>query len=123
MGKDLNWEFNARWNFGTGFPFTQTQGFYGKIPFSDGINTDYVTYNEVLSILYADLNEGRLPTYHRLDISVKRRFELGEHSNLEVDFSITNLYNRQNIFYVDRVSNERVDQLPIMPSLGISLTF
>jgi hypothetical protein len=38
-------------------------------------------------------------------------------------FSITNVYNRANIFYYDRVRRTRVDQLPILPALGCNYTF
>ncbi|MFM8486488.1 MAG: hypothetical protein ACKOCH_09120, partial [Bacteroidota bacterium] len=30
LGPKQEWEFGARWNLGSGFPFTQTQGFYNK---------------------------------------------------------------------------------------------
>ena len=40
--------------------FTQTQGFYENITFTDGINTNYTTTNGELGIKYADRNEGRL---------------------------------------------------------------
>ena len=58
---------------GSGFPFTQTQGFYENIPFSDGINTDYTSENGELEIVYAELNKGRLPYYHRLDLSISKK--------------------------------------------------
>jgi hypothetical protein len=123
LGEDLNWEINARWNFGTGFPFTQSQGYYGKIPFTGGVNTDYTTFNEWFGVLYGELNKGRLPTYHRLDVTVKRLFELGNDRTLEAVVSVTNVYDRDNVFYFDRISNERVDQLPVMPSAGLTLSF
>ena len=123
MGKNLNWEFDVRWNMGSGFPFTLTQGFYELLDFSGGINTDYTTINGYIGTLYDDLNKGRLPYYHRLDVSLKRKFELGKNSTLEINISITNVYNRKNVFYVDRITNERIDQLPVMPSAGLSLTF
>lgn len=123
FGKQRNWEFNARWNFGSGFPFTQTAGVYEKFPFTDGIGTDYTTQNGELSFIYGDLSGGRLPTYHRLDLTLKRIVAVSENSILEMNLGVTNAYDRQNIFYVDRVSNERVDQLPIMPSFGMSMTF
>ena len=123
FGRARNWEFNARWNFGSGFPFTQTQAYYESFPFTGGINTDYTTTNGELGIQYAGLNEGRLPTYHRLDLNLKRTFAITEDAIFETNFSVTNAYDRQNIFYFDRVAFERVDQLPIMPSIGASLTF
>ncbi|MCO6488294.1 MAG: hypothetical protein J5I98_07755, partial [Phaeodactylibacter sp.] len=66
---------------------------------------------------------GRLSYYHRLDASLKRAFDFSRNSKLEITLSVTNVYNRDNIFYVDRVTNSRVDQLPILPSLGAQFSF
>ena len=123
FGNNNNWEINARWNFGSGFPFTETQGFYETLIFGDGINSDYTTINGDLGILYGDLNEGRLPTYHRLDFNIKRKFKLNYNSVIEVNASVTNIYDRENIFYINRVTGAKVYQLPIMPSMGISYSF
>lgn len=122
FGKDLNWEASVRWNLGSGFPFTQTAGFYENLLFTNGINTDYTTQNGNLGVQYGEYNAGRLPYYHRLDLTVKRTFELGQHT-LDIVLGVTNVYNRQNIFYIDRVKYERVNQLPILPSLGLSWQF
>ncbi|MCF8464338.1 MAG: TonB-dependent receptor [Flavobacteriales bacterium] len=122
FGKNLNWEASVRWNLGSGFPFTQTAGFYENLVFDGGINTDYTTQNGTLGVEYGELNKGRLPYYHRLDLSVKRSFELGP-TTLDAVIGITNVYNRENIFYIDRVRYERVNQLPILPSLGLSWQF
>lgn len=123
FGTDRDWAFDARWNFGSGFPFTQTNGYYEQANFQGGLGTDYVIQNGDLAIKYGELNGGRLPYYHRLDISLKRKFVLTERSILEATASVTNVYDRKNIFYVNRITNERVDQLPIIPSIGVSLTF
>ena len=123
-GAKREWEFSGRWNFGSGFPFTQVQGYYEYFSFQDGINFDYTTTNGEIGILYSDLNQGRMPTYHRLDIDVKRKFFFSENVNLEADLSVTNIYNRKNVFYVDILNPEPpVYQLPIMPTLGLTLTF
>ena len=76
-----------------------------------------------MGIIFADLNQGRLPTYHRFDLDAKRKFFFNEHTNLEVDLGVTNVYNRANVFYVDLLTSETVRQLPIMPSLGLTLSF
>jgi hypothetical protein len=117
------YEFTARWNLGTGLPFTQTQGYYQLQNFGDGINTDVAANNGELGIIYADLNQGRLPTYHRMDFNIKRAWEFKNETKLEVNVGVTNAYNRQNIFYVDRITNERVDQLPFLPSVGLNWAF
>jgi hypothetical protein len=122
FGKDDNWEFDVRWNFGTGFPFTPTQGFYESLNF-DNITTDYMTQNGDMSILYGDLNSKQLPTYHRIDITVKKWWEFSEFSKFEIAAGCTNAYNRANVFYFDRVAYKRVNQLPIMPSLSMNYSF
>lgn len=122
FGSTFSWELSARWNFGTGFPFTLTQGYYEKINFT-GVYTDYTTQNGDLGIIYGDLNSGRLPTYHRLDIDLNKRFTLGENSRIDLNLSFINLYNRKNVFYRDRLTGEIVYQLPLMPSLGVIWNF
>jgi hypothetical protein len=122
-GAKKEWDFSARWNFGTGFPFTQVQGTYEYLSFTQGINSDYTTANGQLGTIYGNLNEGELPTYHRLDLDAKRRFYFSEKTELEINLSLTNIYNRANVFYVDQITNEVLRQLPLMPSIGITLSF
>lgn len=122
LGDKADWEISARWNLGTAFPFTQTQGYYEKIGFNN-IYTDYTEENGEIGFLYADLNGGRLSDYHRLDMNIKKRFLLSARSSIEVDASVINLYNRKNVFYIDRLTQEIIYQLPIMPSLGITWRF
>jgi hypothetical protein len=123
FGFDNSWSLDARWNFGTGFPFTQTQGFYPLIDFDDGINTQYNEETGELGIIYADINQGRLPYYHRLDLALKKEYKLSKNSSFNWNVGVTNAYNRENIFYFNRIEYRRVNQLPFMPSAGISLTF
>ncbi len=118
------WELGVRWNYGSGFPFTLTQGFYGQYDLLDGIDTDVLTDNPDLGIIYSDQrNSGKLPDYHRLDLSLKKTIEFKEHLRMELLLSVTNAYNRDNIFYFDRVTYSRVDQLPIIPSLTAKIEF
>ncbi len=123
FGENNHWELNGRWNYGSGFPFTLTKGYYENINFNDGIETDFIHQNGELGIYYDDLNKGRLPAYHRLDVGVKRIFVFSKHSRLEVNANITNTYNQQNLFYVDRITQEQIYQLPFMPSMGMTFKF
>lgn len=124
-GKKSDWEFSARFNYGSAFPFTQTQAFIEKPDFgTQGISTNYLSQNGTMEIVYASkINGGRLSDYHRLDLSVKKKFKTGPQSSLEASGSISNAYNRENVFYVDRITNKRENQLPIFPSLGLSWSF
>lgn len=123
LGEQHQWEISGRWSFGSGFPYTQTQGMYENINFSDGIATDYTISNGEPTIHYAELYGGRLPSYHRLDLSAKRRFSVGKRSILDLTFSVSNVYNRNNIFYFERLSGKRIDQLPILWSAGLNFNF
>ncbi len=123
LGDQNQWEISGRWSYGSGYPFTQTQGMYENITFNDGLTTDYTRVNGEHGVIYADIYAGRLPSYHRLDISGKRKFSIGKRSILEVNVSVTNLYNRQNIFYFNRLTFERINQLPIMWSTGLNFRF
>ncbi|NLN96533.1 MAG: TonB-dependent receptor [Bacteroidales bacterium] len=123
LGDKKNWELSSRFNYGSGFPFTQSQGYYERLPFMDGIFSDYLRENGTIGIIYANLNGGRLSDYHRLDLSLKYLAKLGKNSKLEATASVTNIYSRKNVFYMDRLTGERIDQLPIMPSLGVSISF
>lgn len=123
LGPARNWELSSRWNFGTGFPFTQSQGYFEKINFENGIYSNPAIENGNLAILYSDLNKGRLPVYHRLDINLKYKWELGQYSQLELNVGATNIYDRDNIFYFDRIAFERVNQLPIMYNIGLTFSF
>ena len=123
LGEQREWEISARWTFGSGFPFTQTQGAFQRLLFPSGISTDYTQENGAYSLHYADLYKGQLPNYHRLDLGVKRKFSLGARSILELSLSATNVYSRENIFYFNRATFERVNQLPILVCAGATLTF
>jgi len=124
FGKSKNHSLGLRWNYGSGFPFTQTQGFYEKSDFNtNGLSTDFVNQNGTLGILYGPINGGRLPQYHRMDASYKWEFKMAERYPTEIVVSVTNVYNRENIFYFDRVNFKRVNQLPILPSVAFNVKF
>ena len=124
FGKKKNIELSVRWNLGTGLPFTPTTGYFQGEDFSDGLNTNVNTSNvNELSLLTGTINSARLPTYHRFDITLKQNYELKNKNKLEIIVGVTNVYNRENIFYVNRITNEKIYQLPILPSVGVNYKF
>ncbi len=123
FGKSKSWTVNARFNFGSGFPFTQVNGYYEGFDFQDGLETDFVTDNGDLTTDYAPINKGRLPDYARLDIGVSKTITMSQYTILELNAGITNVMDRENIFYFDRSTFTRVNQLPFLPSIGASLKF
>jgi len=124
FGEKKDWDISVRWNVGSGLPFTQTQGFFQELLFEEGADSEFWTENpNDIGVELADLNKGRLSDYGRFDVNVKKFFKFSEYNTLEVNASVTNLTNRENIFFVDRLINEKVYQLPLLPSLGLSWTF
>lgn len=122
-GTKKDWSVSVRWNLGSGFPFTQTQGFYEQLVFGNGIATDYTSANGTLGIVYGEVNTGRLPWYHRLDINIRKSFYFKKNLQLDVTAGATNVYNRDNVFYIDRVTFTRINQLPIMYNVGLNFEF
>jgi hypothetical protein len=125
FGKDESWETTLRWNLGTGFPFKETKG-VGEVTSINEITEDYTTTNSSdLTFIYDDQNNGRLPTYHRLDLNLKKTIKSEKYKNMkwEIIAGVTNAYSRKNVFYVNRVTNDKVYQLPMMPSLAFSWRF
>ena len=122
FGKRRSWEINCRWNFGTGFPFTQTQAFYPHYDPSN-LSEDYTTVNEDVYFMLAEFNGARLPSYQRLDLGAKKKFFLTQRQTLEVSVSMTNVYNYKNVFYVNRSTNDVIYQLPFLYYFGVTWRF
>ena len=123
FGKKQTWEISSRWNFGTGFPFTRIQGVYQPVEYEGEISTNPLTGNpNYLGFYYEDLNKGRLPTYHRMDLNIRKIIKK-KHITYEINGGITNVYSHQNIFYINKITGETVYQLPIMPAIGIDMSF
>jgi hypothetical protein len=120
LGNRNDWEFKARWNLGSGFPFTQSLGLYECL--TTGYGTFYFdpTTSGVGGIWYGGMNNGRLPWYHRLDISVQKAWHFANDQELDLSIGVMNVYNRLNVFYVNRISMQRTNQLPVLPTLGLS---
>jgi len=109
---------NARWQFGSGLPFTRPQGFDEWVPMRE--LTDVRRAPGATRLIYDKPYQGRLPTYHRLDLSVDRNIRT-RWGALAVQAGMINIYNRDNLFYFDLFTVRRINQLPVIPFVGLSL--
>ncbi len=115
------WEASLSWFFNSGLPFTKIVGYYDKLYFDDlfyspgGLYGYYQPYT-----LLGDPNLGRLPTYHRMDIGITKKFSIG-FTKIEVSGNILNVYDRKNIFYFERDTGKRVNMLPILPTASVRI--
>lgn len=114
------WIASSVWNFSSGYPFTQLVGYYDKF-YLNNIHSSGAETGELLpySIL-GDRNLGRLPSYHRLDLSLTKKLQVWL-TNIEIGLSAINVYNRANIFYFNRSTNEIVNMLPFLFTATLKL--
>jgi hypothetical protein len=122
FGKDLSWQANMRWNYGSGFPFTPTQAFY-PMTGTNNISTNIATTNPSLGVLYAAFDSQRLPDYARMDVSLSKTVQFSQTMALRFNASVINLLDRTNIFYFNRITGQQVNQFPILPTLSVGLDF
>ena len=116
------WSYGGTFVFATGQAYTPVNARYDLAdPATGAPPTDG-------RVLPGEKNSARLLPYHRLDVSVARRFDLfGQPA--EWSFQIFNLYNRHNEWFIQfdpqgtGVEPEVVHQLPFIPTLGLQVDF
>ena len=109
----------AQWQYGSGLPYTPSAGFDRWVDYDDP-DASVRTPGEVRA-LYGARNARRLPAYHRLDLWAERRAALDAYA-LTVRLGLVNVYNRANLFYFDLAEFRRVEQVPFLPTFGLTLS-
>jgi hypothetical protein len=112
--------FSARWQFGSGLPFTQPLGFDESFGLSNRLFDVHTSLGTTRLVLDKPFT-GRLPAVHRLDLSVERGFDLSM-GHLAVQAGAINAYDQRNMFYYDLFTGHRLDQLPFAPYVSLTLT-
>lgn len=115
-----DWVANIIWSYNTGLPFTKLIGYYDKLYVNDFYSNWIFSSSYIPYAILGDKNVGRLPDYHRMDISLSKKFSFS-FANVYLDLSIINVYDRKNIFYFKRDTGERVNMLPFLPSATIKV--
>ena len=112
-------DLNVRWQFGSGLPFNESLGFDRFILLDSLVNVLQEPGDE--RVLYNRPFTGRLTTYHRLDASLDYTFELNDRAGATIQLGLINAYDRSNLFYLDLFTLRRVNQLPLIPTVGVKL--
>ena len=107
----------ARWQYGSGLPFSQALGFDRFVYIGDG-PIDPLTDGGEPRVIYDQPFAARLPTYHRFDVSVDRQFEVGP-ATVTAQVGLINAYDRRNLLAFDIFTLKRTDQLPLFPVFGV----
>jgi hypothetical protein len=112
---------NLSWEFGSGRPYTRAYGF-DLAPDIASQLTPPVNESGQALVLFDEPYGERLPSYHRLDASVSRPFDLSSRTTLEAKVGAINVYDRRNIFYYDISRDNVVNQIPIYPYVSITVS-
>jgi outer membrane receptor for ferrienterochelin and colicin len=115
-------EISARWEYGSGLPYTQTAGYYDRFSLEGVFEGSYVNETGEPYTILGEKNTARLPAYHRLDLSATYHFALGR---LRGSFgvSIINVYDHENIIYYDRDSGQTITMLSFFPSATLTVEY
>ena len=112
----------VKWEFGSGFPFSQTVAYFDRMTFENMFPSQFETETGSPFIMLGGKNDVRLPAYHRMDISVAYSFQVfGLDVNVGAD--LLNVYNNKNIFYFDRRTGRRVNMLSFFPSVTLTVQY
>jgi len=114
------WETSASWFYNSGLPFTEIVGYYDKLYLDDLFNPGSFFGNYIPFTILGDRNLGRLPEYHRLDLSLTKKIEINP-LRIQVSLNVLNAYDRKNIFYFDRNTGEQVNMLPVLPTATLKV--
>ncbi len=109
---------SVRWQFGSGLPFTRVLGFDDVLALRTLVDVREAARRP--RVLFERPWNGRLPAYHRLDLSLERRFVVAG-APLSIQAGAINAYDRTNLFYFDVFRVRRVDQLPIVPFIALQI--
>jgi hypothetical protein len=114
-----NLSFGGTWSYASGNYLTAPEVHY----------LITVENQQYLIEQYGSKNNLKLPAYHRLDIGVHHKKDIGN-ARQTWSFTIYNVYNRQNVFYVNSSLNstgslsfQPVSILPVLPSVNYSIEF
>ena len=112
---------NLSWEFGSGRPYTRAYGFDLAPDIASQLTPPVNEFGQAL-VLFDEPYGERLPSYHRLDASVSRPFDLSSRTTLEAKVGAINVYDRRNIFYYDISRDNVVNQIPIYPYMSITVS-
>jgi hypothetical protein len=123
----LSYHASSKWTFGLVFVFATGRPI--TLP-----EQRYILENRIAN-QYGPRNSIRLDPYHRLDLSATWQLRKRKHFEQSLNFSVFNVYNRQNPFFIyfDATGNlssnslsvqaKQVALFPIIPSVTWNFTF
>ena len=117
-----NLDATLRWEYGSGYPFTQSAGSYSRLTLSN-IDIDPIPEGgggPTRSL--GQKNAARLPAYHRMDAGITYKLSLGMFRGT-LGVSVINIYDAKNILYYDRATGRTDYMIPFFPTASLTVEF
>lgn len=118
------WTTGLVFTLGTGMPYTPALGKYYRYEWDPDNNVmEEEIYNRM-----GDKNSQRYPTYHRMDVSIRKQWNFWGLETYPY-LQIINVYNQKNVFlyFWDHDSNpskfKAVPMFPFLPTIGMEINF
>jgi len=116
------WSIGAVFNYSTGQAYTEPQGRtqLSGPPWDRGFLDVFIIEK---------LNSSRLPSYHRLDMSLSRKGTFFGIGDAEWQLQVINVYSRRNIWFYNYnfdenpVKRQDITLLPVIPSIAYTINF
>lgn len=133
QNSDKKWYFSLNFVYSTGQPLTVPSSAYfvNDLPDWDDVTTGGKGI-PAYSLYPSNINSFRLPAYIRLDFSATYEINYGSWV-LAPYLQIFNLGNRKNVWFINykeeligttlKQEVEKVNMLPLLPSIGVNVTF
>jgi hypothetical protein len=127
-------EIGVRWNFGSGLPFSRpiAQHFAWRhnpaLGLAEPLEIGPDREGLPVAVVLGPRNSERYPTYHRLDLTVRRTIERSWGSYVPY-LQVLNVYNRRNVlfYYYDFNAAPPVrsgfSMFPLLPAIGVEVSF
>jgi hypothetical protein len=117
-----NLDFTLRWEYGSGYPFTQGEGFYSRLTLGDLGRDPFPGGTTIRTRVLGPKNAARLPAYYRVDAGVNYSLPLGPFRAV-FGASVVNVSDAKNILYYDRTTGKTEYMTPFFPSASFTLEY
>lgn len=124
----INYEISRNWELSSAFTY-QTGQAHTVPTHRTGLRNSPVENSGTNTLVVDQVNNSRLPAYHRLDLSATRQGEFFGFADSELQLQVINAYSRRNTWFMDYNYDENppeqreVPMLPIIPSVTYSVSF
>ena len=114
-------DLGAAWVYGTGTAATLAESRF----YAPSAAIRQVQQYQISAVRFSDVNDFRMPAYHRLDVSASWSIRKGPKPRI-LTLSVYNAYNRKNVFYATWDGDGTLKGyalLPVIPSLAYRFSF